>query len=126
MVDGAYEDGKAAQAVKAEATLARVDGLAQSLVFEEIGVRDARGERQPGRAAGGGDIGAEGANLLRQADHDDVTETWLRSTKRKTRRSKRRRRVHRAVMGQRRTPRASQGMEKRSRGLPSRRLWRRR
>jgi hypothetical protein len=45
MVDGAHEDGKAAQTVKAEATLARVDGLAQSLVFEEIGVRDAGGER---------------------------------------------------------------------------------
>lgn len=74
MVDGAYEDGKAAQTVKAEATLARVDGLAQSLVLEEIGVRDASGERQPGRAAGGDDIGAEGANLLRQADHDHVTD----------------------------------------------------
>ena len=70
MVDGAYEDGKAAQAVKAEAALARVDGLAQSLVFEEIDVRDASGERQPGRAAGGDDIRAECANLLRQADHD--------------------------------------------------------
>jgi hypothetical protein len=45
MVDGAYEDGKAPQAVKAEATLARVDGLAQSFVFEEIGVCDAGGER---------------------------------------------------------------------------------
>jgi hypothetical protein len=74
MVDGPYEDSKAAQAVKAKATLARVDGLAQSLVFEEIGVRDARGERQPGGAAGGEDIGAEGANLLRQADHDHVTD----------------------------------------------------
>jgi hypothetical protein len=74
MVDGAYEDGEAAQAVKAEATLAGVDGLAQSFVFEEIGVRDAGGERQPGRAAGGGDIGAESANLLRQADHDHVTD----------------------------------------------------
>ncbi len=74
MVDGPNEDGKAAQTVKAEATLARVDGLAQSLVFEEIGVRDASGERQPGRAAGGVDIGADGANLLRQADHDHVTD----------------------------------------------------
>ena len=74
MVDGAYEDGKAAQAVKAEATLARVDDLAQSLVLEEIGVRDAGGERQPGRAAGGGDIGPDGANLQRQADHDHVTD----------------------------------------------------
>jgi hypothetical protein len=51
MVDGPYEDGKAAQTVKAQATLARMDGLAQSLVFEEIGVRDASGEKQPGRAA---------------------------------------------------------------------------
>jgi hypothetical protein len=74
MVDGPYDDGKAAQAVKAEATLARVNGLAQSLVFEEIGVRDARGERQPGRASGGVDIGADGTNLLRQADHDHVTD----------------------------------------------------
>src|SRR6266436_2425313 len=74
MVDGAYEDGKAAQTIKAEATLARVDGLAQSLVFEEIGVRNASGERQTGRATGGGDIGADGANLLRQADHDHVTD----------------------------------------------------
>jgi hypothetical protein len=74
VVNGAHEDGKAAQTIKAEATLARVDSPAQSLVFEEIGVRDASGERQPGRAAGGGDIGAEGANLLRQADHDHVTD----------------------------------------------------
>jgi len=74
MVDGAYEDGKAAQTVKAEATLARVDGLAQGLVFEEIGVRNASGKRQPGRAADGGDIGADGANLLRQADHNHVTD----------------------------------------------------
>ena len=74
MVDGAYEDGEAAQAVKAEATLAGVDGLAQSFVFEEIGVRDAGGERQPGRAAGGVDIGADGGNLLRQTDHDHVTD----------------------------------------------------
>jgi hypothetical protein len=74
MVDGAYEDGEAAQTVKAEATLSRVDGLAQSFVFEEIGVRDAGGERQPGGAAGGGDIGADGANLLRQADHDHVAD----------------------------------------------------
>src|SRR5713226_5690067 len=74
MVDGPYEDGKAAQTVKAEATLARVDGLAKSIVFEEIGVRDAGGERQPGRAAGGDDIRAEGANLHRQADHDHVTD----------------------------------------------------
>jgi hypothetical protein len=74
MVDGAYEDREAAQTVKAEATLAGVDGLAQSLVFEEVGVRDASGERQPGRAADGVDIGAEGANLLRQADRDHVTD----------------------------------------------------
>jgi hypothetical protein len=46
MVDGAYEDGKAAQTVKAQATLARMDGLARSLVFEEIGVRNPSGERQ--------------------------------------------------------------------------------
>jgi len=74
MVDGPYEDGKAAQTVKAEASLARVDGPAQSLVFEEIGVRNASRERQPGGAAGGGDIGADGANLLRQADHHHVTD----------------------------------------------------
>ena len=74
MVDGPYEDGKAAQTIKAEATLARVDSPAQSLVFEEIGVRNASGERQTGRATGGGDIGADGANLLRQADHDHVTD----------------------------------------------------
>jgi hypothetical protein len=57
MVDSPYEDGKAAQAVKAETTLARVDSPAQSLVFEEIGVRNASGKRKPGRAADGGDIG---------------------------------------------------------------------
>jgi hypothetical protein len=74
MVDGAYEDSKVAQAVKAEATLARVDGPAQSLVFEEIGVRDARSERQPGRAADSVDIGTDGANLLGQTDHDHVTD----------------------------------------------------
>ena len=41
MVEGPYEGGKSAQTVKAVATLARVDGLAQSLGFEEIGVLDA-------------------------------------------------------------------------------------
>ena len=51
-----------------------MDGLAQSLGFHEIGVLDAGGDRQPGRAAGGDEIGAEGANLFRQADHDHVTD----------------------------------------------------
>ncbi len=74
MVEGPPESGKPAQTVKAETTLARVDGLAQSLGFHEIGVLDADGERQPIGGAGGDEIRAEGANLFRQTDHDHVTD----------------------------------------------------
>ena len=73
MVEGPSEGPKPTQTVKAEATVARVDGLAQNFRLHEIGVLDAGCERQPVLAAGGDEIGAEGANLFGQADHDHVT-----------------------------------------------------
>ncbi len=66
MVEAADAGGEPAQAVKATAALARVDGLAQRPGFEEIRLLEGDGAGQAGRVA-------SGANLLGQAHFDDVT-----------------------------------------------------
>ena len=65
MVEGAHEGGKVAQTVKAEATLARVDGRRRTLVFmKSVSSR---------LAARGRGAGARCPNLVGQAHLDHVT-----------------------------------------------------
>src|SRR5579859_2891222 len=77
MVEALERRGKPAQTVKAEATLAGVDGHAKCPGSQEIGVLEIDGASLSVRRAGGvarpGAIEAGGVNLLGQAHLDQVT-----------------------------------------------------
>lgn len=74
VVQAASAVADAAQAVKAVAALAFVDGPAQNLGLQEIRVLDAERIAGRGRGPGGGDsCGADGAKFLGKPDAHQVT-----------------------------------------------------
>jgi hypothetical protein len=88
MIETLLRWGKPAQAVKTEATFAGVDGLAKRASLQEVGILETEGGCLGVRCAGGavGDgvvagpglgltraAGGCGANLVRQADLDEMT-----------------------------------------------------
>lgn len=73
VVEALHPDGDPAKAIKAEAALARVDGLAERASFHEIYFFEVgRATEAAQRHAGDNTAGANGANFLRQTRLDEV------------------------------------------------------
>src|SRR6266478_1185388 len=72
MVEAAHPSGQPAQTIVAHAAFARMNGLAQFLVSQEIRLLELAGAGQPRRAACDS-IRTDGANLPGQPDLDYVT-----------------------------------------------------
>jgi len=73
VVEAKHAPRSLAEAVKAPAAVAQVDGAAERIGPHEVDLFEAGTARQLGRAAGCGFAVARRSNLLRQAHLDDVT-----------------------------------------------------
>ena len=120
MVDAARTNGKPTAAVKTETAFPQMDSAAQGWMFEEVQLFEVVGA-----------IGAQGARVVWTGGDGGyflgkrTSTRWPalpRSIRRRRPRAIKRRTAQRAELPQRPTPRASQGMENRSRSFLSKRL----